>query len=210
MKLSLVVLTPGKMEGKSIAITANQFLIGRDPECQLRPASALISKRHCAVILRGNQAFIRDFASTNGTEVNQERVDAERELHNDDHLKVGPLEFRVVLETSPAVDKRTPIPAAVAPAPAAPASSDDEAAAAMLLSLADDTSGGGNTGVDSEGIPTGSTVMEAAASSGTDETPAADGKPADKAKAKVASGNTSSAAKEILEKYMRRPKRERT
>jgi hypothetical protein len=49
MKLSLVVLTPGKMEGKSIPITLSQFLIGRDPQCHLRPASALVSKRHCAL-----------------------------------------------------------------------------------------------------------------------------------------------------------------
>ena len=47
MKLSLLVLTPGKMEGKSIPITIPQFVIGRDPQCNLRPASALISKRHC-------------------------------------------------------------------------------------------------------------------------------------------------------------------
>ncbi len=206
MKLSLVVLTPGKMGGKSIAITGNQFLIGRDPECQLRPASALISKRHCAVVIRDNQAFIRDFASTNGTQVNDEKVENERELRNDDRMKIGPLEFRVVLEASPGVDKQTPIPTSASATP----SSDDEAAAAMLLSLTDDAgSSVGNSGVDNTGIPTGSTVMEAA-SAGDGQTPSADGKPADPAKAKVASGNTSSAAKEILEKYMRRPKRERT
>jgi len=205
MKLSLVVLTPGKMEGKSIAITGSQFLIGRDPECQLRPASALISKRHCAVVIRDNQAFIRDFASTNGTHVNEDKVETERELRNDDRLKVGPLEFRVVLESSPSIDKRTPLPAAT-PTP----SSEDDAAAAMLLSLADD--GGSNaehTSVDNTGIPTGSTVMEAAPA-GEGQTPLPDGKAGDKAKAKVASGNTSSAAKEILEKYMRRPRREKT
>jgi pSer/pThr/pTyr-binding forkhead associated (FHA) protein len=205
MKLSLVVLTPGKMEGKAIPITVTQFLIGRDPDCLLRPASALISKRHCAVIVRGNQAFIRDFGSTNGTFVNDERIETERELLNDDRLKVGPLEFRVALETSPTVDKRTPIPASSASAP-----SEDEAAAAMLLSVGDDRgSGPGDSSVDNQGIPTGSTVMEAApAMDGL--TPNPDAKPGDKAKARVASGNTSSAAKEILEKYMRRPKRERT
>jgi pSer/pThr/pTyr-binding forkhead associated (FHA) protein len=204
MKLSLVVLTPGKMEGKSIPITVEQFLIGRDPDCLLRPASALISKRHCAVVVKGNKAFIRDFASTNGTHVNDQKVETERELHNDDHLKVGPLEFRVVLETSPGVDKPTPLPATT------PANSDDEAAAAMLLSLGDDnTPIPGNSGVDGTGIPTGSTVMEAAPATDS-QIQDQEGKPADKAKAKVASGNTSSAAKEILEKYMRRPKRERT
>ena len=52
MKLSLVVMTPGKMEGKAIAITLPQFVIGRDPQCQLRPASPVISKRHCAILVK--------------------------------------------------------------------------------------------------------------------------------------------------------------
>ena len=134
MKLSLVVLNPGKMEGKAIPVTLSQFLIGRDPQCQLRPASPLISKRHCAVLVRGEQAFVRDFDSTNGTFVNGQAVKGERELHNDDRLKVGPLDFRVALEAQVPVSKPTPVPEAKAPA----GSPDDEAAAALLLSVADD------------------------------------------------------------------------
>src|SRR5919108_3604377 len=110
MKLSLVVLTPGKMEGKSIPIKIPQFVIGRDPQCNLRPASALISKRHCALLIRNNRVFIRDFDSTNGTHINNELVKGERELHDQDQLVVGPLLFRVVLETTPAVSKPTPMP----------------------------------------------------------------------------------------------------
>jgi predicted component of type VI protein secretion system len=206
MKFSLVVLTPGKMEGKSIPITLSQFLIGRDPQCQLRPASALISKRHCALLVREGKAFVRDFESTNGTLVNDELIKGETELHQGDRLKIGPLDFRVELETPAAVNKPTPVPKPAA----AVGSSDDEAAAAMLLSVQDDGSGApASTQVDSDGIPTGSTVMEIVSPPG--EKPAEDkdeGKGAagrEKA-AKTAQGNTSSAAKAILEKYMRRPR----
>jgi len=205
MKLSLVVVTPGKMEGRSIPIHLEQFLIGRDPECQLRPASPLISKRHCAVLIRANQAYLRDFESTNGSFVNDERVQGERELHADDRLKIGPLEFRVLLEAASAVNDPTPIPSAAAPPSA------DEAAAAMLLSLGDDGTLPGGSGVDGQGIPLGSTVMEVL-SPKSDEPTIEEGKSAgDKTKTSkvVASGNTSSAAKEILEKYMRRPRREK-
>jgi len=205
MKLSLVVVTPGKMEGKSIPINLEQFLIGRDPECHLRPASPLISKRHCAVLIRGNQAYLRDFESTNGSFVNDERVQGERELHAEDRLKIGPLDFRVILAAAPAVNEPTPVPAASAPPSA------DEAAAAMLLSLGDDGTLPGGSGVDSQGIPTGSTVMEVFPPK-SDEATTEEGKsPGDKTKTSkvVASGNTSSAAKEILEKYMRRPRREK-
>jgi predicted component of type VI protein secretion system len=205
MKLNLVVLTPGKMEGKAIPITLPQFLIGRDPQCQLRPASALISKRHCVLLMRGEQAFVRDFDSTNGTSLNDQQVKGEREIKNNDRLKVGPLEFRVALEASSSVDRPTPVPKAAQSA----AASDDEAAAAMLLSGIDD--GPSNpTAVDSDGVPTGSTVMQVLqqpqeSEPAKEEAAGAGGAEREKA-AKAAQGNTSSAAKAILEKYMRRPR----
>jgi pSer/pThr/pTyr-binding forkhead associated (FHA) protein len=203
MKLSLVVLTPGKMEGKSIPIQVPQFIIGRDPQCNLRPASALISKRHCAVVVRKNRIFVRDFDSTNGTRVNDRAVKGEQELYNQDQLTVGPLTFRVMLEASPPVSQPTPMP------PTTPtASPDDDAAAAMLLSLQDEPGGAaGSTNVDSEGVPTGSTVMDIITP--TSATPPAEtgaGGAGREQAAKAASGNTSSAAKAILEKYMRRPR----
>jgi len=51
MKVSLVVAT-GAHEGRVIPVTGSQFLIGRDPQCHLRPASQAISKLHCAVLVR--------------------------------------------------------------------------------------------------------------------------------------------------------------
>src|SRR2546423_11845618 len=110
MKLVLLVLTSGKQEGKLLEIKLPQFLVGRDPQCHLRPASPSISKRHCAVIQREGKAFIRDFDSTNGTLLNEEPVKGEQELHDGDELKVGPLHFRVKLETSTAVNRPTPAP----------------------------------------------------------------------------------------------------
>src|SRR3954454_10382242 len=112
MKLRLIV-EGGVHSGKAIPINQPQFVIGRDAQCQLRPASAAISKRHCAVMVRGSQVFVRDFGSTNGTFVNGALVQGETELHNGDLLKVGPLEFKVGLKPHPAPK------AAAKPAPAA-------------------------------------------------------------------------------------------
>src|SRR3954470_12268403 len=105
MKLSFVVLTPGKTEGKVLTIPLAQFVIGRDPQCHLRPASPSISKRHCALIQRDGKVFVRDFDSTNGPAVNDVPVKGEVELHHEDILKVGPLLFGVKIETSPAVNR---------------------------------------------------------------------------------------------------------
>jgi len=219
MKLSLVVMTAGKSEGKVIPVTLAQFVIGRDPDCQLRPASALISKRHCAVLVRDGKVFVRDFDSTNGTFVNDEPVKGERELRHQDKLKAGPLLFEVRIEATPAVSKPTPLPvnkpaAAKAPAekapaqkptpqqaPAAEGGGDDESVAAMLLALQDDGPSSGSSGIPE--VPEGSTVMEIMTpklpEEGGEKGKPPAGKPAPKE-------NTSSAAKAILEKYMRRPR----
>src|SRR5215831_12887522 len=93
MKVSLVVVTAGKAAGQTIPITLSQFLIGRDPQCNLRPASALISKRHCAILVKGGKVAVRDFDSTNGTFVNEKPIKGEAPLNNEDVLRVGPLSF---------------------------------------------------------------------------------------------------------------------
>jgi pSer/pThr/pTyr-binding forkhead associated (FHA) protein len=221
MKLNLVVLTPGKGEGMSIPITLGQFLIGRDPQCNLRPASPLISKRHCAVVVKGEQVFLHDFGSTNGTLLNDQPVTGEVELHNEDRLKVGPLSFLVRMEpTSVPVDKKTPMPPTKTPAPptkasgskssppqpaakAAPVQSDDDSAAEMLLGLMDD----GETVGGPDKVPDGSTVMDVPTLPG--EVPPPGEAPAGKDKhtqAKAQAASTSTAAKAILEKYMKRPR----
>jgi pSer/pThr/pTyr-binding forkhead associated (FHA) protein len=200
MKLSLVVMTPGKMEGKAIPITLSQFVIGRDPQCHLRPASPVISKRHCALIMKGEQAFVRDFDSTNGTFLNDQPVKGEVELHNADVLKVGPIAFAVNLEAVPApVNKPTPAPPTKKPA----ASEEDESIAAMLLSLQDDGDQA-SSGLASE-VPEGSTVMDMPAPiAGQQEQEAGKN---NKGQTKPAvQGDTRSAAKAILDKYMRRPR----
>lgn len=217
MKLSLVVLTSGKQEGKALPIGLPQFLIGRDPQCHLRPASAAISKRHCALLQRDGKVFVRDFDSTNGTFVNDQPVKGEVELHNDDKLKVGPLAFGVKIEATTPVNRPTPPPPTKA-APttkAAPAAakkeaeaaeparggSDDESVAAMLLSLQDDSSSG-LASLGSGEVPEGSTVMDMVVPPEPGKEPG--GKDKDKKPAMPAS--TSNAAKAILEKYMRRPR----
>jgi pSer/pThr/pTyr-binding forkhead associated (FHA) protein len=221
MKLSLVVLTAGKQEGKLLTINLAQFVIGRDPQCHLRPASPSISKRHCALIQRDGQIFLRDFDSTNGTFVNDEQIKGEIELHEGDRLKVGPLEFKVKIEATPAVNRPTPAPptktpAATTPNPAAKkpepstkpaptkvtaeaAPTDDDSIAAMLLSLQDDSEG--STPLGGGEVPEGSTVMDLGIA------PPGEGgeKPGEPAKP-AAPPSTSNAAKALLDKYMRRPR----
>ncbi len=198
MQLTLVVLAEGKWKGKTVPISPVPFLIGRDAKCHLRPASPLISKRHCAILIRDNQVFVQDLASTNGTFVNDRQVKGEIEIKNEDRLTIGPLAFAVRIQALPPVNLPTPPPATKAEAP------DDEAAATLLLSPLPDSPPAGSPGVDSSGIPTGSTIMDL-----PDPASAAAKEPEkDQAKKKKNDdADTSATAKDILDKYWRRDRR---
>jgi pSer/pThr/pTyr-binding forkhead associated (FHA) protein len=198
MKLSLIVQNEGKQFGKVLDINLAQFVIGRDPQCHLRPASSLISKRHCAVLRRAGKAYLRDFDSTNGTFLNDEPVKGEVELSHGDRLRVGPLLFEVKLEIPASVERPTPVPGP-AKVPADSTSDDDIAA----LLLGDDV---GNDGPSSADVPEGSTVLDLQAVQQKEADAAKAAEPTKKEKADKASSDTRSAAEMILKKYMRRPR----
>lgn len=190
MKVSLVVRTSGKMFDKAIPVAGAQFLIGRDPQCNLRPSTPLVSGRHCAVLTSGDAVSVRDFNSTNGTFVNGERVAGERALRDGDRLRLGPLEFDIRLEASPAPPARRPVPG-------------DEAAAALLLALDDGTDAVPRKLLDENAIPAGTTLMDMPAPKAPEPTPVSQSKGGGQSP-KNPLGDTSTAATNLLQKYLRR------
>jgi len=108
MDVKLKVLS-GKHTGVMIPLAGPQFLIGRADDCQLRTGSDLISRHHCALFLRDSYLGIKDFGSRNGTLVNGEAITEERELRTGDILKMGPLDFEVVVTYAEKVKKRPPV-----------------------------------------------------------------------------------------------------
>jgi predicted component of type VI protein secretion system len=110
MKVSLVVAS-GAHKGKVIPITGPQFLVGRDAQCHLRPASQAISKQHCGVLVRDGQIYVKDFGSTNGTFVNDILIrSTEVPVVDGASLKIGPLDFTVRIELASPKPDGTPLP----------------------------------------------------------------------------------------------------
>ena len=206
MKISLTVISAGAATGKSLPITSPQFIIGRDPTCNLRPASVMISKRHCAVLVKNNQVYLRDFDSTNGTFLNDQPVKGEVSLSDGDVLKVGPLSFKVAIEGLPAPSKPTPLPK-----PKNSAETADDADAAAYLAFADEDVENDvhSTQSDEDSVPGGTTAMEipsflketsakTSLETQATEKPKEESKPAAKPAAKM--GAAQDAAKALLEK----------
>ncbi len=232
MKISLVVAS-GVHQGKVIAIPGTQFLIGRDEGCHLRPASPAISKKHCLLAVRDGKAFAQDLGSTNGTFVNDEQIQGERELADGDRLRVGPLDFTVALNPSGKSDS-TPLPdalkavgggksdllkkavgAADKPTPAAsqrptpaPTPRPEQAPPPKAAGEPDhDQIAAMLLGMGDDDapaeVPGGSTVMDLPSVDGQAQ---GEAKPEEKKKNTPTQAETSAAASEILRRYMRRPR----
>lgn len=66
-----------------------EVVLGRDPSCTVPLDDGYLSRRHCAVVRRGDKVWVRDLGSYNGTYVNGVRIHEECELLAGDVLKVG-------------------------------------------------------------------------------------------------------------------------
>jgi pSer/pThr/pTyr-binding forkhead associated (FHA) protein len=99
MQVKLKVLA-GSNEGKEIAVNSEKFLIGRADECQLRPKSESVSRRHAAIIQKDGRVLLVDLKSRNGTFVNDKQLSSDKAkiLKDGDLLRVGKLEFQIAIE----------------------------------------------------------------------------------------------------------------
>jgi diguanylate cyclase (GGDEF)-like protein len=68
--------------------------IGRGEDCGIVVELDSVSRRHCSVLLRDGEVFLRDDDSTNGTFLNDLEVLAETRLSSGDLLKVGSSIFK--------------------------------------------------------------------------------------------------------------------
>lgn len=99
MQLKLKVLS-GSHAGREIPVSSDKFLIGRSESCQLRPKSDSVSRRHCILVVKDGRVLLQDLNSRNGTYVNEKRLpsDKAKVLKPGDRLRVGKLDFEVIIE----------------------------------------------------------------------------------------------------------------
>ncbi|QDT99084.1 SpoIIE family protein phosphatase [Gimesia aquarii] len=89
---TLVMLQAG--QAVSYSLSGEQTVLGRHPECQIQLDSNMVSRRHAQVIGEGDQFFVEDLGSGNGTFVNGKKIEGRTQLEHEDRLKVGPILFR--------------------------------------------------------------------------------------------------------------------
>jgi hypothetical protein len=82
----------GEHRDQEIYLKGEDFLIGRSFDCHLVLNDSLISARHAKIIKTGEQYELLDLNSTNGTYVNNEKIE-KKTLRTGDRIKFGLLEF---------------------------------------------------------------------------------------------------------------------
>jgi pSer/pThr/pTyr-binding forkhead associated (FHA) protein len=106
------MVTEGIHAGEVIEVNGVCLLIGRGPQCHVRPNSPAISQRHCAFLVREERVFLRDLGSKTGTYLNDRQLRGEIELQDGDMLRMGPLTFVIQIESDFEEPNELAVPAA--------------------------------------------------------------------------------------------------
>ncbi|MBA3075462.1 MAG: FHA domain-containing protein [Anaerolineae bacterium] len=85
----ILLYEDGAPETAKYIFTQNEIIIGREETCDVFIADPVISARHARLVYRNAHWWIEDLLSTNGTYLNDERVESPVILINDDELRIG-------------------------------------------------------------------------------------------------------------------------
>jgi len=85
----LVRIYPLEGIEKPLTLTDERLLIGRDVSCSVQLPDDSVSRRHAAIVTEADQHFVNDLGSTNGTFVNEARVEDRAVLKNGDRVRFG-------------------------------------------------------------------------------------------------------------------------
>jgi pSer/pThr/pTyr-binding forkhead associated (FHA) protein len=124
---------------KEVQLTKDRTSLGRRPYNDIVIDNLAVSGEHAVLQMSGNEVFVEDLNSTNGTYLNGKAV-KKQQLNNGDTVEIGKYKIKYVNEVASAGFEKTMIIKAGSVAPAGPAA--PQAAAANA-----EGAGGGNAAI---------------------------------------------------------------
>jgi len=89
-----LIVERGPQAGMAYLLSSGNTTVGRHPESDIFLNDVTVSRHHCRFVVTGDKLRVEDSGSTNGTYVNEQRVDS-AELHAGDEVLVGRFHFLV-------------------------------------------------------------------------------------------------------------------
>ncbi|HWB87608.1 MAG TPA: FHA domain-containing protein [Acidimicrobiia bacterium] len=89
-----IVVEKGPRTGMTFVLREGNTTVGRHPESDIFLNDVTVSRHHCRFVTKGSTLTVEDSGSTNGTYVNDERVDSAT-LDAGDEVLVGRFHFVV-------------------------------------------------------------------------------------------------------------------
>lgn len=118
MKKTLLILT-GKHKGRTLTLTSDVVVIGRDPLANIRVNSTEVSRKHCEIRVQGDKLIVKDLGSRNGTFIDGDIIFDEAELKPGQTLHIGTMVFELQGRKPASTPSRLPkLPPARASKPA--------------------------------------------------------------------------------------------
>jgi FHA domain/zinc-ribbon domain len=85
---ALVIRAGGGRVGESFPLGSDRMTIGRRPDSDVFLDDVTVSRDHALLVRRGDDYYLDDLGSLNGTYVNRHRIESHR-LEDGDELQVG-------------------------------------------------------------------------------------------------------------------------
>jgi DNA-binding response OmpR family regulator len=85
----ILVAPDGELKGKRWILDADEFIIGRDPTCDLSIPDRQVSRYHARIRNTGQGYIIADMGSKNGTHLNGARIEDQELLQDGDEIQIA-------------------------------------------------------------------------------------------------------------------------
>jgi hypothetical protein len=85
---ALIIRAGGGRVGESFAVDGERMAIGRRPDSEVFLDDVTVSRDHALLVNRGEQWYLDDCGSLNGTYVNRSRIESHR-LEEGDEVQIG-------------------------------------------------------------------------------------------------------------------------
>ncbi|EOQ62031.1 hypothetical protein F935_02811 [Acinetobacter calcoaceticus ANC 3811] len=93
----------GEITGQEISVDRD-MLVGRHQDADVLLQAAEISRRHAALLLKDQLLWVQDLNSSNGTFINDIRIEQEKQLHDGDIIQFASFKFSVLAPAQEIID----------------------------------------------------------------------------------------------------------